>query len=705
MRTATSALASYALAIGESRLGEFTAAQADFRHALQWAPIGDAAAYRLGNMQLAANDAQSAYATLANFKADYPHSPYLQAAELTCARAAARLAHWPDVLSQTSSADTAPFMLLRAQAYEGLSETADAVRLYRDLYVEHPEAPEAATAALGLQRLGIAPSWREERTRGTILLAGGRARDAADAFARALSGAPTIERDALSLAEAHALLNSGQEDAATAALASVSSSGRNSPEALYLQMRLARHSGDLQAIETDLATLARTAPDSRWYGEALRQAAIEATLTNDLPLAEAHEESFVAAFPRDPAAPSEAWRAAWNRYRSATTASPLRFDSLDSAAAEIERYLRDYPRADDRADALYWRGRLAEIQGRPALALACYRADARQFPLTFFGQLASERAAAGRGLVAAKSPLRRVSMPRSAPARRSRRDTSTAANAAEDLPEYLRFEPRSHPPQHRLPESAAVLATRARIFEGGWLLDDSATMLRAAIARSALKPTPLSLARRLADVEIERNHYDAAIDAMLHAYPGIYRFDLSSVPRADWQRLFPFPFRPEISRLSRRYGLSPFLVAGLIRQESGFDPHSVSHAHAVGLMQLLVSTANIHRHAEHLRPVGARDLEQPGLNLELGTAELDSEIRHYQGHVEYALAGYNAGDSRVRAWLLSDTDGGLPEFVETIPFTETRQYVQIVLRNERMYRLLYGSPQRAAHATGRRMGE
>jgi len=69
-----------------------------------------------------------------------------------------------------------------------------------------------------------------------------------------------------------------------------------------------------------------------------------------------------------------------------------------------------------------------------------------------------------------------------------------------------------------------------------------------------------------------------------------------------------------------------------------------------------------------------------------------SLLDHYDGHVEYALAAYNAGDGRVEEWRSNLTSSDMPTFVESIPFTETRDYVQAVIRNASIYRRLYESP-------------
>jgi soluble lytic murein transglycosylase len=133
------------------------------------------------------------------------------------------------------------------------------------------------------------------------------------------------------------------------------------------------------------------------------------------------------------------------------------------------------------------------------------------------------------------------------------------------------------------------------------------------------------------------------------------------------------------------------LVASLIRQESAFNPNAVSRKDAVGLMQLLPKTGKLVARQVKLRPFSATELFTPAVNLQLGTRYFRNTVDKF-GSFEYALAAYNAGDDRVQDWLSQGKYRDPQEFVESIPFTETREYVQAILRNANVYRQLYGTP-------------
>ena len=141
------------------------------------------------------------------------------------------------------------------------------------------------------------------------------------------------------------------------------------------------------------------------------------------------------------------------------------------------------------------------------------------------------------------------------------------------------------------------------------------------------------------------------------------------------------------------------LVAALIRQESEFNPKAVSSSKAVGLMQILPSSGRDLARKAKMRGFRPSMLTQPETNLRLGAFYFRRLLDSCDGRVEDALASYNAGHSRVVNWRGWGSFEDASEFVETIPFTQTRDYVQIILRNADLYHWLYGSePASAAPA-------
>jgi soluble lytic murein transglycosylase len=129
-------------------------------------------------------------------------------------------------------------------------------------------------------------------------------------------------------------------------------------------------------------------------------------------------------------------------------------------------------------------------------------------------------------------------------------------------------------------------------------------------------------------------------------------------------------------------------VASLIRQESEFNPSAISRANAYGLMQLLPSAGKAMAREEGISHFETFQLLDPATNIRLGTRYLRKTLDRFGGVAEYSLAAYNAGDERVFDWQAAGPYSGIDEFVESIPFTETREYVQAILRNQEMYQTI-----------------
>jgi len=141
--------------------------------------------------------------------------------------------------------------------------------------------------------------------------------------------------------------------------------------------------------------------------------------------------------------------------------------------------------------------------------------------------------------------------------------------------------------------------------------------------------------------------------------------------------------------LSGEYDVDPAMVYGIMREESGFDPRVVSWAGAVGLMQLMEPTARSMAKKLGVRPAPTRaTLKRPPLNMRLGCAFLGRLMRKF-GHPAVAVAAYNAGAGRLRQWLRKWKGLPLDEFVEKMPFDQTRGYTKRVLESWVRYRVLY----------------
>jgi len=470
---------------------------------------------------------------------------------------------------------------------------------------------------------------------------------------------PRAPTDFLALAGAFSKLRSPREAAEFAAGAV--SAGDSSPETqLYL--------GELLfAARSRRSALAAYARGASMEGDAAREAAFWEGRTLLL-LGRVNEgmaklESFVKSFPDHDAVPRALYGMAdrrrrerrygdsdslnqivaerWPRHRYASSARmDLAADALargDTAAA-VEWYRREIEvRGAQRNVAQYRLGGIRAAAGDTVAARAIWAALARADSLGYYGMV---------GRTAASMPPLNLEPAVIPPSSGKTLDDLTtldflqAAYLKEELDLFLNSlkEGRSRSPSELL-ELAEGLIERNFVLEGihlGWLASRSYTL----------------------------NH------------PRVLRI------------VFPFPLRELIERKARELELDPYLLAALIRQESAFTPGAVSRAGAHGLMQLMPPTVR-----EVARRVGA-DWDEGLLtvadaNLHLGATHLAGLLRHYDNSVVPTLAAYNAGGTPVRRWLRAFGGEDQVEFINRVPYVETRGYLRTVLRNVALYKALY----------------
>lgn len=145
--------------------------------------------------------------------------------------------------------------------------------------------------------------------------------------------------------------------------------------------------------------------------------------------------------------------------------------------------------------------------------------------------------------------------------------------------------------------------------------------------------------------------------------------------------MFPQNFLPEIKTWAERFGVKPELMLSIIRQESAFDPDARSRADALGLMQLLPSVARSLEKKTGIKLENDFDLFLPEKNIPFGAALLSQLNQKYNGQFILSVAAYNASEKAIRSWLKTKSIDDPLEFIEDIPYEETKGYVKLVLRN------------------------
>jgi soluble lytic murein transglycosylase len=151
--------------------------------------------------------------------------------------------------------------------------------------------------------------------------------------------------------------------------------------------------------------------------------------------------------------------------------------------------------------------------------------------------------------------------------------------------------------------------------------------------------------------------------------------------------LYPLAYWSTVKDVSARYGLDPFLLLSVMREESHFDPMAVSSAGAIGLMQLMPYTARRTARRLDLEIDGAKSIHEIENNITLGAYYLSGLLDRFRS-VTPALAAYNAGERRVKRWLRQGQYEALDEFIEDIPFDETRNYVKRIVTTYYRYQVV-----------------
>ena len=194
---------------------------------------------------------------------------------------------------------------------------------------------------------------------------------------------------------------------------------------------------------------------------------------------------------------------------------------------------------------------------------------------------------------------------------------------------------------------------------------------------------------QLAELAQKRQEPARGIRFIKRYAPDYLYLPMDSSTQRLWRLAFPLPYWDALQRSARAQNIDPYLFAALVRQESEFDTNVVSGANAYGLSQVLPPTGRMLSRKLHVGRFRADLLFNPDVNLRIGTYYLRSLVDSLGGRWDAALASYNAGKSRVVDWLKRAQYQDSAEFVESIPITETRNYVQSIFRNADIYRRLY----------------
>jgi soluble lytic murein transglycosylase len=645
-------------------LGYLDYSKGDYAQAAKWLDLArgdsllaDYSLYWSAETDLARGHSADALAEFKHFRMAFPDSVITDQALQSLGEAAlasGQPAEAVAALDTYSSTTARPALLfLRAEAHELAGQPLDAVADYQALYMRFAISEQAREARSKLEflrsRLGEgfpALSLEQRLAHAAILYYAKEWGGARDEYAEALPQLQvSSDRERAELRILECGLALGADPSETAALPITDPDV--DAERFY---SLAAHYRGQQQEEQMVAAVesaASRAPSSGWAESAFFLAGNYYWVNLDRDRASGYYKRVADQFPTAPDANPAQWRVTWT--------AVLKREA--DAAELLQEHLRRFPGSIYSPDALYWLGRLAEESGVPGLARSYYEKLVERYPQNYFEGLAIPHLRA-----LAPGPSANIGVLATIP----------------PVPPVLKL--TNTIPATAMRRKVRADALRAIAFDASAELE-----LRAAYAATGEPRLLLEAAQAAVDAD----HFGAAIVTLRQIYPQLESRRLLDVPRPVWLAAYALPFGSSIRRWSVRSGLDPMLVAGLIRQESAFEPEARSGANALGLMQLLPQTAR--RLAKQGRIRYSQPLLfDPDYNVRLGTIYV-AELQKQFGNIESVLAAYNAGEDRVVSWTESQTYREPAEFVESIPFTETRQYVELVTRNADIYRRLYGA--------------
>jgi soluble lytic murein transglycosylase len=602
----------------------------------------------------------------------HPASPYVREAILGQAQALLKLRD-PDgaltALGGEAGDEGADVTYYRARALEDGGRRSEALALYRRVYGTYALAPVADLA--GQRLLALAPRHLEEPggyafalERARNLLRGGRSAEAQKLLSRLGAVVPTdharADQRLLLLGEAE--YNLGRARVALPLLRRI---GPEDPErhaaAVHWIGAACRRTRDVDGLLAARDQALESHPRSAWTEKLLYSVATYYDVAGEDDRARKAYEAIVSRFPAGEHAQRARWKAALYAYLSG---------EYDEALRGFWGYLSAAPDAAGAGAPLFWLARSCERLGDLGRAAYFYGRAQALSARSYYGTEA--RAAIGRL------------------ARRSRSWPQLSVTGF-DAGRAERFVEQLEVPAPRLgaPSAEATgIIERARQLASAGLPDVALAELRAALDRL---PDRAALSYVMARVYESKNDHYGVIVTLRRAFPQYLDQAEAALPEQVWRLLFPVRHLAVIAAESGKYRIAPSLVLGLIRQESAFREDARSRANARGLMQLLPGTGRAVARRVREPRYNVQKLYKPETNIALGVRHLHTLLERYGGRRELALAAYNAGESRIDAWMQAFGTDDLAQFVEQIPFSETRGYVKQVLSNQAHYERLTGA--------------
>ena len=614
--------------------------------------LADYAAYYKGLTQLRLGQVAEARKTLADV-IDRKAPGYVSVAAGLAAGEAAELAgdysaavNIYERLAEQKAAVNDDLLSRLGRAALASGDRSKAAQAFLRVYYEFPlsdAATGAGTQLASLQDQITRPNYKGELARAQALFGAKRFNDARAAFQALQASAEGDDKELAALRIAECDFYMKRYPAARDGVQPYIDGASRKAEARFFYLSSLRELGDGDRYVSLTNSLVADFPDSSWSEEALNNLGTYLIVQDEDDLAAKAFRDLYEKFPAGARAERAAWKYGWYAYMTGDYAETVRV--FESAAA-------GFPRSDYRPSFLYWAGRAHGKLGDGTEADSRLRLVYADYANSYYGRLAERQLSRQGDIAAARGDgdVRRVS--------------STPAPLPEVKP---------------IPSEPLI-----RLLLANEMYDDALVELRHA---QRAWGSSARVDATIAWVYNRKGELRRAISLMRRTYPQFLSAGGQQLPAEILQVIFPLVYWDSIRKNSAQHDLDPYLIAALVAQESTFDAGVRSSANAWGLMQLVPATGK-----KLARSVGVRftmaSLTNPEINLRLGTLYF-SELVSQFGGTYYALASYNAGDSRVTRWKSERPALDEDEFIDDIPFPETQNYVKRILGTAEDYRRLY----------------
>ncbi len=604
--------------------------------------------YLLAKSAARRGDQDLARATYDHLLNDHPESPLRPAAFLEAAQLEAdhgqpqaaldlvRRARQAGVA--TEDLDRLAWKLGRQVADEAAQREAG-----RRLLVEDPLSSDAAQVVHAFRAPDGGMDWahllspQEVMRRAESFLAG----DSSRAALLTLEQVPDEERDfQWHLTRARSLLRGGDGHEALTVLSMLMPSDSEERAELEWERVLAMaEAGQADAASVSLAKLVRTHAKLQLSSDALRRlykdfqkAGLADPAVDTLRLLRRVD-------PLDETGAADLWESGWRSYQAGDRAGAV---ASWSVLGDL------YPEDGDAQRGRYWQARALEEMGKREEAHALFRQIVVSSDTSDFY---ARQAAAGLG--------------------------ETAAPASAEM--LSQGQPAAWPPEPAL-QRAKLLTDLG--------LDELASQ---ELELVAAKANPRDVLALKGLILCHKGDQRTGLVLLREAYPALGGPTQGNVPAEVLFAYYPLTYGDQIRECARETGLPGHLIAGIIRQESAFDPKATSPVGARGLMQLMPDTAREMSHKVGV-PYAPDRLYDPNVSVRLGAVYFKELLDRFNGNVELALASYNGGPNRIqRLWTEKRPDAQLADFLETLNIDESRNYVKRILVLADSYRQLYPS--------------